>query len=246
VRTLGRAAPLADQVFGALQSDIAEGRLKPLEKLPIEQQLAASFGVSRTVVREAVARLRSDGLVTVKQGSGVFVAAGPFNRAFRMPAEAASEQAAIREIYELRLGVEVEAAALAAARMVPDNLMRIKAALGMIEATKSGPDFGVQADADFHRAIALATGNSKIASFQRYLSVFLVQSITAARANTRQSLPGAVDEVMGEHQAIYAAIEAEDAAGARAAMRAHLTNAQARLGLAVPDPRITQQVQRLR
>jgi GntR family transcriptional repressor for pyruvate dehydrogenase complex len=246
MRPIGRAAPLADQVFGALQSDIAEGRLKPGEKLPIEPQLAANFGVSRTVVREAVSRLRSDGLVTARQGSGVFVASAPAQQAFRMPTEASSEQAAIREIYELRLGVEVEAAALAAARMVPDHLMRIKRALGEIEATKSGPDFGVQADTDFHRAIALATGNSKIAAFQRYLSVFLLQSITAARENTRQTLPGAVDEVMGEHQAIYAALEAGDAKAARAAMRAHLTNAQARLGLAVPDWRITPQLRRLR
>jgi GntR family transcriptional repressor for pyruvate dehydrogenase complex len=243
MRPIGRAAPLADHVFGALQSDIAEGRLKPGEKLPIEQQLALNFGVSRTVVREAVSRLRSDGLVTAKQGSGVFVAAAPFTQAFRMQAEAAGDKAAIREIYELRLGVEVEAAALAAARRVPDDLARIKRALGAIEATKAGPDFGVEADAEFHRAIALATGNSKIASFQRYLSVFLLQSITAARSNTLKA--GAVDEVMGEHAAILAAIEAGDVKAARAAMRAHLTNAQARLGLAAP-PAWAWDMQRLR
>ncbi len=244
MKTIERAAPLADQVFGALQADIAEGRLKPGEKLPIEQQLALTFGVSRAVVREAVARLRSDGLVTVRQGAGVFVAAGPGNRAFRLPAEAAENKTSIREIYELRLGVEVEAAALAAARRAPDDLARIRRALTAIEATKGGPDFGVEADAEFHRAIALATGNSKIASFQRYLSVFLVQSIAAARANTRAALPGAVDEVTAEHAAICAAIEAGDAPGARTAMRAHLTNAQGRLGLVTAEH--AQQVRRLR
>jgi DNA-binding FadR family transcriptional regulator len=244
VKQIGRAAPLADQVFGALQADIAERRLKPGEKLPIEQQMALTFGVSRAVVREAVARLRSDGLVTVRQGSGVFVATGPANQAFRMRAEAADNKMAIREIYELRLGVEVEAAALAALRRAPEDMMRIKRALAAIEATKSGPDFGVEADAEFHRAIALATGNSKIAAFQRYLSVFLLQSIAAARANTREVLPGAVDEVMGEHQAISAAIEAGDAQGARAAMRAHLANAQGRLGLVVAE--YEQQMRRLR
>jgi len=243
MKPIERAAPLADQVFGALQGDIAEGRLKPGEKLPIEQQLALTFGVSRAVVREAVARLRSDGLVTVRQGAGVFVATGPANQAFRME-EAAENKTALREIYELRLGVEVEAAALAAQRRAPDDLSRIKRALWAIETTKSGPDFGVEADAEFHRAIALATGNSKIASFQRYLSVFLLQSIAAARANTRAALPGAVDEVMGEHEAILAAIEAGDAACARTAMRAHLRNAQGRLGLLVAEH--AQQVRRLR
>ena len=76
MRTIGRAAPLADQVFGALQAEIVDGRLKAGERLPIEPQLAASFGVSRTVIREAVSRLRNDGLVTTKQGSGIYVADG--------------------------------------------------------------------------------------------------------------------------------------------------------------------------
>jgi GntR family transcriptional repressor for pyruvate dehydrogenase complex len=244
MKKIGRPAPLGDQVYGALQADIEEGRLKPGDKLPIEPQLALEFGVSRTVIREAISRLRNDGLVTAKQGSGVFVAAGPANQAFRMSARQSEDRTSLREIYELRLGVEVEAAALAARRRVPEDCTRIARALGEIEATKAGPDFGVAADAAFHRAIALASGNSKIVSFQRYLSVFLLESIAAARGNTRQTHPAAVDEVMAEHEAIFRAIQAVEPEAARVAMRAHLNNAQGRLGLL--EPVNDQQMRRLR
>jgi GntR family transcriptional repressor for pyruvate dehydrogenase complex len=234
VRTIGRAAPLADQVFGALQADIAEGRLKAGERLPIEPELAASFGVSRTVIREAVSRLRNDGLVTAKQGSGVYVAEGPVNRIFRMAPNSLENAATIREIFELRLGIEVEAAAHAAKRRTPEQLQILQKALKAIDATKAAADFGVEADVNFHRAVALACGNSRIAAFQNYLSVFLVQSIAAARRNTAKS-PGMVSEVMQEHTAIFAAIKAGDAAAAGEAMRTHLVNAQGRLGLLVND-----------
>jgi DNA-binding FadR family transcriptional regulator len=244
LRKIGRAAPLADQVFGALQADIAEGRLRPGEKLPIEPQLALVFGVSRTVIREALSRLRNDGLVTAKQGSGVYVAETPFNQAFRMTPQAVANAESIREIFELRLGIEVEAAALAARRRAPEDLVRIEKALAAIETTKSGADFGVEADASFHRAIAMASGNSKIASFQRYLSVFLVESISVARSNTLKLQPGMVDEVVREHEAILVAVHGMDQELARTAMRTHLTNAQARLGLKASD--LEQQMRRLR
>jgi DNA-binding FadR family transcriptional regulator len=231
MRKIGRAAPLADQVYGALHADITEGRLKAGEKLPIEPQMALVFGVSRTVIREAVSRLRNDGLVVSKQGAGVYVAALPINPAFRMAPSGLENAESIREIFELRLGIEVEAAGLAARRRVPEDLARIERALAAIGATKSGPDLGVEADADFHRAIALATGNSKISSFQRYLSVFLLQSITAARTNTVKVAPASVEDVVGEHEAIFTAIRLMDEDVARRGMRTHLMNAQARLGL---------------
>lgn len=233
---IGRAAPLGDQVFAAVQADILEGRLKPGERLPTEPALSASFGVSRTVIREAISRLRNDGLVTAKQGAGVFVSEITMNRTFRLPAQSLENTTALREIFELRLGVEVEAAALAAKRRSHDELTRIVRAFEKMESTKAGADFGVNADVEFHRLIALATGNSKLASFQRYLSVFLEQSITAARANTLRTHPGQVNDVMGEHRAIFEAIKAQLPDQAREAMRGHLLSAQSRLGLReVPD-----------
>lgn len=243
MRTIGRAAPLADQVFGALQAEIADGRLKAGDRLPIESELAAAFGVSRTVIREAVSRLRSDGLVTAKQGSGVYVAEGPVNRIFRMATNSLENAETIREIFELRLGIEVEAAALAARRRTPEHLQILQKALKAIDATRAGVDFGVEADVNFHRSVAMACGNSKIAAFQNYLSVFLVQSIAAARRHTATS-PGMVEEVVQEHVAIVAAIKAGDAAAAGGAMRTHLMNAQGRLGLLVSET--VQNMRRLR
>jgi len=228
---VGRPAPLADQVYGALQADIFEHRLAAGERLPIEAALAEKFGVSRTVIREAMARLRNDGLVQARQGAGVFVAERPVERTFRLGGQAAENAENIREIFELRLGIEVEAAALAALRRVPNDVQSMEKALSAMAATSDGPDLGVAADAQFHRAVALACGNAKIAAFQGYLAVFLVQGITAARENTRRTHPGMEDEVMREHQAILAAVKAGDAEAARAAMRGHLVNAQGRLGL---------------
>lgn len=226
-----RPAPLADQVFGALKADILEQRLAAGGKLPIEPELAARFGVSRTVIREAMARLRNDGLVTSRQGAGVFVAEGPVDRTFRLAGQATVNAQNIREIFELRLGIEVEAAALAARRRSPHDLQVMMVALRRMGETADGPDLGVAADAAFHRAVAEACANTKIAAFQGYLAEFLVQGITAARENTRVSHPGMAGEVMREHEAIFSAVKAGDAEAARVAMRAHLVNAQGRLGL---------------
>jgi DNA-binding FadR family transcriptional regulator len=242
---IGRAAPLADQVFASLQAEILEGRLQPGERLPTEPALSAGFEVSRTVIREAISRLRNDGLVVTKQGAGVFVAAVALDRTFRLPGPLLEDATALREIFELRLGVEVEAAALAAKRRVPEDAQRMARALAQIEATKTGPDCGVAADVEFHRAIAMASKNSKLASFQRYLSVFFIQSVTAARTHTLKNQPGLAAEVTAEHEAIFEAINAKKPDAAREAMRAHLLAAQSRLGL-LEAPDFLQNMRRLR
>jgi len=106
---------LAEQVIARLANDIRSGRLEPGARLPTEQALSSALGVSRTVVREAVAALRADGLVVTRRGSGAYVAdptAGPF----RIAAPKAAALADVLQVMELRLAVEVEAAALAAER----------------------------------------------------------------------------------------------------------------------------------
>jgi len=228
---IGRPAPLADQVYGALAGDVLEGRLVAGARLPTEAELAVRFGVSRTVIREAMARLRNDGLVQSRQGAGVFVAERGADRTFRFGGEAVVNAGHIREIFELRLGIEVEAAALAARRRTPTDVQVMSRALLEMKATAEGPDLGVAADAAFHRALALASGNSKIAAFQKYLAGFLEEGIFAAREHTRRTHPGMAGEVMDEHVAILQAVKAEDGEAARGAMRAHLVNAQGRLGL---------------
>ncbi len=104
---------LAEQVMARIGADIRGGRLAPGARLPTEQELTTEFGVSRTVVREAVAALRADGLVVTRRGSGAYVAdpaAGPF----RIVPPRATSLPDIINVMELRLAVEVQAAALVA------------------------------------------------------------------------------------------------------------------------------------
>src|SRR5258707_9311941 len=112
-----RHAPrgLTDQLVARIAGDITGGRLPPGSKLPTEKEMMTSTGVSRTVVREAVACLRADGLVVVRQGVGAFVAAH-VRRPFRIEVDELDSLREALEIMELRAGVEIEAAGLAAQR----------------------------------------------------------------------------------------------------------------------------------
>lgn len=229
-RRLGRPAPLAERVVAALSEDIEKGRLAAGARLPTEPDLAASFGVSRTVIREAVARLRADGILVSRQGAGVFVSDSPLQRSFRIRDEEVTSGIALKEIFELRLCLEVESAALAAVRRTEADLEALGHWLNELDRTKHGEDFGVAADVEFHRTIALASGNGKIADFQLYLSMLLRQSVSVARSNTLKT-PALVDGVIEEHRRLHAAIAAGAAEDARAAMRRHLLSAAGRLGL---------------
>ncbi|MFE0757428.1 FadR/GntR family transcriptional regulator [Inquilinus sp. NPDC058860] len=229
-RRLGRPAPLAERVVKALQEDVETGRLAAGDRLPTEPGLAASFGVSRTVIREAVSRLRADGILVSRQGAGVFVSDAPLQRSFRIRDEEVTSGPAPREIFELRLCLEVEGAALAAVRRTDADLEALAHWLEEMDRTKHGADFGVAADIEFHRTVAAASGNGKVADFQRYLSVLLRQSVSVARGNTLKQ-PALVDRVIDEHRRIHRAIAGESAAAAREAMRRHLLAAARRLGL---------------
>ncbi|TIU04799.1 MAG: FadR family transcriptional regulator, partial [Mesorhizobium sp.] len=137
-----------------------------------------------------------------------------------------------REIFELRLCLEVEGAGLASIRRSQADLVALRHWLEEMDRTKLGQDVGVAADIEFHRAVAAASGNGKVADFQRYLSLLLNQSVTIARINTlKQRGPAHVDGVIGEHRDIFHAIDAGSAADARSAMRRHLLQAAMRLGV---------------
>src|SRR3954454_22725811 len=111
-----RTNNLVEQVLTRLGADIRGGRLAPGDRLPTEQELTAEMGVSRTVVREAVAALRADGLVVTRRGSGAYVADNPTASPFRIAAPALGRLQDVLDVMELRLAVEAEAAGFAAER----------------------------------------------------------------------------------------------------------------------------------
>ncbi len=164
---------LAEQVMARLSADIRGGRLAPGTRLPTEQMLTAELGVSRTVVREAVAALRADGLVVTRRGSGAYVAdpsAGPF----RLVPPRAASLSDILNVMELRLAVEVQAAGLAAERASRRQLASIRAAWRAIDDALQRGEGAVAQDFAFHRAIAEATGNDQFPRFLAYLGSHVI------------------------------------------------------------------------
>ncbi len=173
---------LADQVASTLETEIRAGRIQASEKLPTEAALAQQFEVSRTVVREAISRLKSLGLVDSRQGSGVYVKApGIEPLHFDLPHAASRE--AVMQIVEVRRALESEVAELAAQRRSEADVQAIRDAMQRIsEAVQAGRD-GAEEDVEFHRAIARAAGNPFLISTLDYLARFLQGATRVTRAN---------------------------------------------------------------
>src|SRR6266513_4776417 len=135
IRPLATEHKLSRQLFEQLAGEIRSGRLAPGERLPTEQALTRAARVSRTVVREAVAALRAEGLVITRQGVGAFVSAMPQRAPFRIDPERMQSLDEILNVMELRLGVEIESAGLAAGRGTKADVRAIAASLQAIEET---------------------------------------------------------------------------------------------------------------
>jgi DNA-binding FadR family transcriptional regulator len=219
---------LTREVVERIAADIAAGKLAPGSRLPTEQAMMSALGVSRTVVREAVAALRADGLVTTRQGVGAFVAPEALVRPFRIEPDESRSLRNVLEIMELRMSVEVETAALAAERARPQHVKAIGTALAAIDRAIAQGDLAVEQDFAFHHAIAEATENPQFARFLAYLGRFIIprQSVRVASPRPRDYL----ETLQEEHRAIYEAIRRRDVAQARAAMRRHLSRSQDRYG----------------
>ena len=220
---------LTREIAERIADHIASAQLMPGAKLPTEQEMVAAMGVSRTVVREAVAALRADGLVVTRQGAGAFVAPDAERRPFRLALDGLPSIAEVLEIMELRASVEVEAAGLAASRGTAAARRRVGQALGAINAALERGESAIDEDFAFHRAIAAATGNPQFPHFLEYLGRFIIprQSIRVA-AHRPEGQRAYLETFQREHVAICDAISAGDATAAREAMRQHLGNSQAR------------------
>lgn len=220
---------LTHEIAERIASEINGGKLPPGTRLPTELEMVAAMGVSRTVVREAVAALRAEGIVVTRQGAGVFVAPDAMRRPFRLAAEGLTSLDDVLNVMELRTSVETEAAGLAATRATLTARRHISTALGRIDAAIRRGESAVDEDFAFHRAIAVATGNPQFSHFLEYLGRFIIprQSIRVA-AHRDDGRRAYLEMIQGEHRSIFAAIEAGAADAARKSMRRHLANSQAR------------------
>lgn len=218
---------VADQI----RNWIAAGKLVPGSKVPTERELGEMYQVSRIVVREAISRLRHEGLVVSQQGKGVFVASPEDSRFLQISEQSLSTPEDYRKLYELRLVLETGAAALAAKHRTDDDLVALEKALDDLHRVASLDRTYVTSDISFHRAVAAATKNPFLSIMASFVDVRLRDSI--ALAIRTLDYRKTVDTTLSEHTAVYDCIRGRDEAGASAAMRRHLTNASLRLGLSV-------------
>ncbi|HWT38918.1 MAG TPA: FadR/GntR family transcriptional regulator [Paraburkholderia sp.] len=219
---------LSDTVAQQLLAQIDKGTFARGGKLPTEAVLAQEFGVSRTVIREAISRLKNEGVVEPRQGSGVYVAAHGAIRPLRIDYAEAMEGGSVLQILAVRRAIEAEVAAEAAMRRTDADMLSIDAALSKIdEAVADGRD-GVAEDVAFHRAIASVTGNPYFLKTLTFLNQYLEAGTVVTRRNEalREDFSR---QVRDEHAAIVAAIRAGDPMAARNAAQTHMYNAARRL-----------------
>jgi DNA-binding FadR family transcriptional regulator len=220
---------LALELVESLGDRIRDGRIAPGDKLPTEAAVMGEFGVSRTVVREALSKLQASGLVQTRHGIGTFAVGFGDAAPFRIGADQFATLRDVIAVLELRIGIETEAAALAAQRRTGQNLVDMRTALDAFEAALHAGRDAVGPDFQFHLEIARATQNTHFAELMGTLGAAIIPRSRLERPTDptderRQYLR----RVNAEHESIYDAIAGQDADAARAAMRTHLANSRER------------------
>jgi len=225
-----RPRGLVTEVVDSLAGSIREGQLQAGTKLPTEAEIMSHFGVSRTVVREAISKLQASALVETRHGIGTFVLAQQDLGNFKIAAEDFTTVADVISVLELRISLETEAAGMAALRRTADNLLAMKTALDAFKESIQQDSDAVPPDFQFHMEVAHSTGNRHFADLMTYLGTMI---IPRTRVNTTLRAPEGrlkyLERVHSEHENIFQAIQQQNVEAARAAMRKHLTNSQERL-----------------
>lgn len=221
-----RSTLLADVVYDRIRRAISNGDYVEEERLPGENALANQFDVSRPVIRAALKRLRDDGMVTSRQGSGSYVSAAvaPKPMAFQ-PLETIAD---LQRCYEFRLTIEPAAAALAASRRSEADLAEIGKLLAQLRDATERRSHREDADFGFHLAITAAANNQYFETSMRALKDHIAVGMKF-HGLSLQTVRGGLDHVLDEHAMIFQAIRDGAAEAARAAMLAHVAGSRDRL-----------------
>jgi GntR family transcriptional repressor for pyruvate dehydrogenase complex len=220
---------LYEQVLERLRAYVAEAGLKAGDKLPAERELAASLGVSRASVKQAIVVLEVQGLVDARHGGGTYLVRDTLDVE---PVEQLVERRKrLPEVLEAREALETKLAELAAERRTEDELDDIRESLDYMRDEIVAGGFGVEGDRRFHAAVTAAAHSSLLADFMKTIA----GQITESR-NESLRQPGRPYRSLAQHTAIYEAIAAGDPKKAAAAMRKHVrTVAKVRLLDWVPE-----------
>ena len=217
---------LSDAVFDRIQRAIKSGAYGVDERLPAEHTLASEFQVSRPVVRDALQRLRDQGLIYSRRGAGSFVR----DQGLREPLGFGQMEnlSDLQHCYDFRLTIEPEAAAMAAERRSDVSLTEIKAALDLLQDATNRHAHRADADFMFHASIARASANPYFATAMQALEEHIAVGMRF-HGLTLHSMAGGLRHVFVEHTAVFEAIQDRDIDAARRLMRAHLTHSRNRL-----------------
>ena len=227
-----RGRGLAHGLVEDLGEKIRSQLLRPGDKLPTESAIMQSFGVSRTVVREALSKLQAAGLVETHHGIGTFVLQPRAGSVFRLDAGDIATSVDVLAVLELRISLETESAGLAASRRTEEQLQVMRQALDDFERNVAVAGDTVAPDFRFHLQIAQSTGNPYFADIMSHLGTTIIPRTRINAIRTLDRNGAYLSRVNREHEEIYAAIARRDPESARAAMRIHLTNSRERLRIA--------------
>jgi len=227
---------LAEIVVAELSARIESGLYGPGDKLPSSIQLCEEFGVSRTVIREAVASLRVAGRVTARQGAGVFVSEKD-TKTLNFEINRIDDIRSAMQILELRLGVELQSVALAAARRTPEALAEIARAYDYLEnLSTDDAEVEARADFDFHLAIAKATRNPHFPRFLEAVTGEISFDLVLKHRQSSGAYQTYLKKINKEHAAILSAITQGDVKGAKNALAQHLEESLVRYRTMLEEP----------
>ncbi|HAT87490.1 FadR/GntR family transcriptional regulator [Cohaesibacter gelatinilyticus] len=218
----GGRANLVQNLAASLREEILSDAFQLGTKLPSEAALTEEYKVSRTVVREAIASLRSDGLVETRQGAGAFVISQSMPSNNMLKSFIPNKISSIIEVLELRMAVEIEAAALAARRRSPAQEGAILEACNDMKELAQKGALTVKADFEFHKAIADATNNKRFPEFLEMMGNQIIPRQQLVSSNKEVATSRYLQQIVAEHDKIALSISSQDEQGARDAMRLHL------------------------
>jgi GntR family transcriptional repressor for pyruvate dehydrogenase complex len=225
-----RRQSLSVEVADDIKKKILRGTLKPGAQIRTEAELCKEYEVSRTVVREAISRLRSDGMLIARQGLGVFVSNSHNSRRFEVDWDSIRTLPDTISLLELRLAIEVESAGLCALRRSQADAKNIRQWMDKANRQfKSLQRTKLHYDFDFHLAIAKGTKNPHFYELLLFLRPIIVPRIRLGALVSEEAKENYEQIIRTEHEAVVASIEAGDERAARENMRTHLLNSLERL-----------------
>lgn len=220
-KPLPKRETLVETVVARLTESIAKGQPAPGERLPSEASLAVQFGVSRTVIREAVARLKADDLVHNQPGKGLYINERDGGEGvIRFQKHDLEPEMVVTHLFEMRNGLEADSARFATLRRTPESLARIRTAYDRLEQATQNGAAAIKDDLEFHLEIARASQNPFIVKVLEFLSDSISSSMVKSRMIGAET-PTCLADISAEHTAILDAIMAGDAEAAARAMRHH-------------------------